>query len=400
MDPTTFPVVVERAGDSWLAHTVGDAPSTRLLDWVRERPVPEGFRWEPGSRPIEPLGSASAPRNEACGSSSARRGTSRAYRDADRTPRRSRGPLPQTLSSSERKVGVDQTNHSVIVDNRAVVKWITVPLVGPHPAPERMRRLAAAGFAQLPAVWGTLEWRTPDGHWVPVATAADLVADATDGWIWCLHEARVALGIEPGPALPFGGELGKLTADMHLALADPINQSSNTETHHRSSSAEAPAQERPGRRSSSAEALAEERPSRPLVAVHGDFHVGQILRDPSGRLYVLDFDGNPTLTPDERVEHRPAAYDVAGMLLSLENVGYVVRKYDPEIPEQSVADWTAAVQQEFLDAYRARAGHLLDDSLLDAYADDQIQRELDYAHDHLPEWRYVPEAALRRRGRL
>lgn len=319
MDLSAFPVVVERVGDDWLAHTIGETPSTHLLSWVRERPVPTGFRWAPGSQPIE------------------------------------------TLDPSERSVGVDQTNHSVIVGDRVVVKWITVPLAGPHPAPERIRRLVDAGFTQLPAVWGTLEWRTPDGDWVPVATTVELVPDATDGWTWCLHEARVALGIEHGPAIPFAGELGALTADMHLALADP--------------------------------------PEGP-VATHGDFHVGQILRDPAGRLYVLDFDGNPTLTPEERVAHRPAAYDVAGMLLSLENIGYVVRKYNPEVPEQTVADWTTAVQQEFLAAYRVRAGRLLDESLLGAYVDDQIQRELDYAQAHLPEWRYVPEAALRRRGRL
>ena len=29
---------------------------------------------------------------------------------------------------------------------------------------------------------------------------------------------------------------------------------------------------------------------------------------------------------------------------------------------------------------------------------DQIHRELAYADSHLPRWRYVPEAALRRRG--
>ena len=43
-----------------------------------------------------------------------------------------------------------------------------------------------------------VEWRTPDGYWVPVVTAVDLVPDATDGWTWCLAECRVALGVEHG----------------------------------------------------------------------------------------------------------------------------------------------------------------------------------------------------------
>ena len=56
-------------------------------------------------------------------------------------------------------------------------------------------------------------------------------------------------------------------------------------------------------------------PATGLVATHGDLHVGQVLRDEHGRLFVIDFDGNPTLTPPERVLHRPAAYDVAGLLV-------------------------------------------------------------------------------------
>ena len=57
------------------------------------------------------------------------------------------------------------------------------------------------------------------------------------------------------------------------------------------------------------------------------------------------------------------------------------------------------MQAEFLAGYREGAGELLDETLLEPYVDDQIQRELDYADAYLPRWRYVPEAALRRRGR-
>jgi len=192
-----------------------------------------------------------------------------------------------------------------------------------------------------------------------VATATDLVRDATDGWTWCLHEARVALGVDEGPPLPFATRLGELTAAMHLALVDDEG----------------------------------------LVAGHGDFHVGQVLRDGDGRLFVIDFDGNPTLSAEERAAHRPAAYDVAGMLLSLENIGHVLRHYAPEVTEDAVIAWTEQVQGDYLAAYRRTAGDLLDEALLPAYVDDQIQRELDYADHHLPRWRYVPEAALRRRGK-
>lgn len=314
-----FPVVVSRAGETWQARPHGDLPSARLLAWWQAgRPLPEGFRWQHGS------------------------------------------VAGKAIEAREQEIDVDQTNTCVIVDDRAVVKWMTGPLVGPHPTPERLARLIEHGFRAMPAVWCVLEWRTPDGHWVPVATATDLVRDASDGWTWCLHEARVALGLDEPPARPFATDLGDLTAAMHLALADGTG----------------------------------------TVAVHGDFHVGQLLREGSGRLLVIDFDGNPVLSPEERTAHRPAAYDVAGMLVSLENVGHVVSHYAPQVCDASVLAWTEQVQADFLGAYRRTAGHLLDESLIPSYIDEQIQRELDYADNHLPRWRYVPEAALRRRRRL
>lgn len=314
------PFVLDHADGLWRARPDGAAASSRLLDWWADgRPLPDGFRWAPAD------------------------------------------PRDPPADSAERVIAVDQTNHSVVVGEQVVVKWHTTALVGPHPAPERLRLLAGARFAAMPAVWCSLEWRTPDQHWVPVATAVDLIPAASDGWTWCLHEARTSLGLLSGPERPFAADLGSVTAQMHLALADG--------------------------------------PSGP-VATHGDYHVGQILRDDTGSLYVLDFDGNPTLSPQERVAHRPAAYDVAGMLLSLENVGHVVRHYAPEVDDDVVLSWTDRVQAEFLASYLEGAPGLLDRRLLPQYVDDQIQRELVYATAYLPSWRYVPEAALRRRGVL
>src|SRR5690606_629763 len=99
-----------------------------------------------------------------------------------------------------------------------------------------------------------------------------------------------------------------------------------------------------------------------------------------------------------RTQLRPAAYDIAGMLLSLENVGHVARHYHPDLPDARIVDWTRAVQDEFVAAYRGITADLLDESLLPALIDEQIDREFAYARDHLPQWRYVPEAAMTRRG--
>ncbi len=313
-----LPVEVRRRADAWWAEPQGSEPSSRLLKWwIDGRPLPDGFRWATEAR-----------------------------------------VAPAVVLPEERAVTVDQTNRSVIVGDQVILKWHTTALESPHPAPERLRRLTAAGFDAMPAVWFVLEWEHPAGEWAPVVTAVDYIPGATDGWTWCLHEARIALGLAQGAARPFAADLGRVTARMHLALADS--------------------------------------PTGP-VAGHGDFHVGQVLRDPGGALYVVDFDGNPTVTATERCAHQPAAYDVAGMWLSLENVGHVVRHYAPDLPDADVRRWSDEMQGTFLESYRRVAGSLLDEDLLQPLVEEQIARELAYAAAYLPGWRYVPEAALRRR---
>ncbi|ADP78574.1 aminoglycoside phosphotransferase [Pseudofrankia inefficax] len=376
----TLPLVVELVDGAWRARPSGPGAGVALLALLRsDGDVPDGFRITRGvSRPFEP---------------------------------------------TERRVTADQTNESWIIGEAAVVKWTTQPLVGPDP--ERLRRLVAAGFSRTPALWGMIEWRTPDGHWVPVATVNDLVPGAEDGWTWCVDEARHALAALDPPAAapvprgdegdgrvgrPFGAELGALTAAMHLALADrtPATASPDEALSWLEAAEDLLGQVSSplldAHRDSIAAALGPlgQAAGTPLVAAHGDFHVGQLLRAPGGPLFVIDFDGNPTLTPRQRRAPQPAALDVAGMLLSLENVGHVVCHHNPEVPAAAAATWTASVQAEFLDSYRAGLGSagrgdLLDESLLEAYGWQQLCRELAYADRHLPRWRYVPEAALRRR---
>ena len=60
-----------------------------------------------------------------------------------------------------------------------------------------------------------------------------------------------------------------------------------------------------------------------VAAVHGDLHIGQVLRWDGGYA-VGDFDGNPVLPVAERLALQPAARDVAGMLQSIDHVGRVV----------------------------------------------------------------------------
>jgi len=134
----------------------------------------------------------------------------------------------------------------------------------------------------------------------------------------------------------------------------------------------------------------------PIMRIHGDLHVGQILRSPDDVLRVNDFDGNPLAPVAGRVEPQAPARDVAWMLAAIDHVGRVVARRHPDA-EGAIAAWIEPARDAFLAAYRDGLGDrrdLLDDRLLDPFAVAQEAHEFVYAARYQPEWRSVPDAAL------
>ena len=138
----------------------------------------------------------------------------------------------------------------------------------------------------------------------------------------------------------------------------------------------------------------------PVLRVHGDLHVGQVLRAGAAAPYdyrLTDFDGNPVVAPAERIREQPAALDVAGMAQSFTHAGIVTRKHNPDLDPDAVTGRGGSrprgVPRRLPGGARRRAD-LLDDRLLRPFALRQVCREFTYAATHLPRWSYVPEAAL------
>lgn len=313
--------------------------------------------------------------------------------------------------SGERGIDVDQTNDSVVVGERAVVKWTVRSSSGPAPAATRIAALADAGFTGTPRPWGMLR----HGEEL-VALVTQLVPGAVDGWEWMVDDVgRHARGeLSLAQAVRPAGEMGTLAARMHQALpqhghadralAVEWARRADHELEQALATVTGPAGERlralAGRVRAGLEPLSDAAGTR-LLDVHGDLHVGQVLRwRPDGAhdwaYAVTDFDGNPVLPPEQRVEAQPAAVDVAGLVQSLDHVGRVVVARVGGADPGYVAHWRQTATTALLDSYRNQqgGGERLDDSLLRPFRLRQVIREYLYAVRHLPRWLYVPDAAL------
>ena len=321
------------------------------------------------------------------------------------------GRAPGLTDADEAGIDADQTNDLVVVGagaDRVVVKWDLHPGSGDQVGPARLAALARAGFAGTPRTVA-LVGIDVDGERHHVATIVEYVPDALDGWDWTVDEVRALALDGSSRADESVVAVARIVAGMHVALASgPAARASEADVASWVADADRIVEDAElddDQRAAVTASLAPlARAAGTLVApIHGDLHVGQILRagEPT-RFLVIDFDGSPTDTPAQRREPQPVARDVASMLASWDHVGRVVLHRTQGLDSahrERVLAWIERSQRAFLETYAAElaaAGRadLLDRRLVRPYQVLQECREYAYARRYLPHWRYVPDAAL------
>ncbi len=316
--------------------------------------------------------------------------------------------------TAERAIDVDQSNDSVVVAGSAVVKLYVRTSPGPQPGLDLPAHLAAVGFAETPASFGALVWRDDDeGREVLVASAAAYLPGARDGWDWYPELVLAALDGEGSwePAVDAAARIGGLVGRLHRALATPSGvleaPVGEADAAVWAAPAEATLEEALGLtdgeegerlralapRAGEVIARLREAGATPVMRIHGDLHVGQILRWDGGEA-VADLDGNPLAPAEARVARDSPARDVAAMARAIDHVGRVAQRRRSG-RDDDVRAWIRDARDTFLDAYRdATDPALFDERLLAPFEVAQEAHEYVYVARYLPHWRYVPDRAM------
>lgn len=334
---------------------------------------------------------------------------------------------------SERPLGADQSNTSIVVGERVLLKAYRRLEAGLNPELELLAFLTEeAGFGAVAALAGYAEMVSASGGTSTVAVAQAFIVDGADAYEavaesltgWLLAPGQVSVEF----ATEVAADLGSLTAGLHLALSDPrgipeFQPRSATRDELRDWAHAARRQlvravdVTPGEAGRALRELAsavaaeltvfEALPTTPLLTrVHGDYHLGQVLIAPDG-FRVIDFEGEPLRPLEERREHGSPLRDVASMLRSLDHAGRsagrraVARNGGPlASPGLDLDGWLRRSRERFLDAYRAglrEAGSpiAIDPGLIRAFEIEKECYEFIYASTYLPSWLWAPTEGLR-----
>jgi maltokinase len=319
-----------------------------------------------------------------------------------------------------RPMATEQSNSSLVFDDRVILKIFRRLHEGLNPEVEVTTRLAGAGFEHVARPLVT--WR--EGAY-DLAFGQQYLAGGSEGWALALTSLRDLYNSTAELPADAGGDfapaairLGRITAEMHLALADAFEVEPSESVRHRWVELVASivarldrARDMVGESCVAAAAPLIERlhavdEPGPAGRVHGDYHLGQVMETDTG-WYVLDFEGEPAKPLEERIAPASPLKDVSSMLRSFDYAARyaLTERPSPELDRLGVKAqaWEARNRQAFLEGYRDVPGidELLPDpsstpAVLIAYELDKALYELAYERAFRPEWVSIPVAALHR----
>jgi maltose alpha-D-glucosyltransferase/alpha-amylase len=357
-----------------------------------------------------------------------------------------------------KRSGAEQSNTSIIIGGTLILKSFRKVEPGINPDVEISRFLTAkTDFTHIPLLAGTAEYRSPSFS-AATALLQRYVPNRGNAWDDTLRQLEeFYLLVHSNPVAPDGPDssdhpamralrmyateaagLGRITAQLHTALAsDPGDPafapelitaqdierwgmliarqiesgiqalersvpSTNPDAH---SMAEAVIGHHSAfvRKVQDLQGLAGQAYK---IRCHGDYHLGQVLKTDQD-FYILDFEGEPLRSLDERREKNCSLRDVAGMLRSFHYAAYAGlfafgerHGQDRNLLEPWARAWERAVSQSFLSGYSEEiqdscaklvpASTPLLARVLSVFVLEKAIYELNYELNNRPSWVKIP----------
>lgn len=302
-------------------------------------------------------------------------------------------------TASIHEVDEGQSNQAFTLGKHYFLKVQRRLIPGPSVDEEMCRELTSRGSSSTIPLLASMQWKTEPIS-SPMVQLSPAIKHLDNGWNWLMQQKEMSV-----PALEL---LGQRTADLHQQLALPSDDP-------------AFAPERVNRRQLKQRwtkrlkhtfTLLHEHTS-PLAEqfkklaqqylqkgwnlpqdcttlahrVHGDYHLGQVLRTKSDWL-IIDFEGEPLRPINERRAKDLPWRDVAGMVRSLEYLHAVLKKKRRRFPIKVARD-------AYLAGYSATFDSEAKDELawLPHYELEKALYEIEYELRSRPDWLEIPLSA-------
>jgi maltose alpha-D-glucosyltransferase/alpha-amylase len=337
---------------------------------------------------------------------------------------RGQGNLPSRRGSAE------QSNSSLLYDGKLILKVFRRLQEGENPDAEIGRFLTeTADFQHIAPFTGELLYTQKDGSEPStLGLLQGLVTNEGDGWEWTLQQIKnYPNGVAYADAVDL---LGQRTGEMHNALATRTDNPAFACDGTDSNSLERDAARLEAQIHSAIDALKHQFTKLPdeillsvaalisrrndmlqladslrrlqgseagiRIRIHGDYHLGQVLRTKDD-FVLLDFEGEPARSLDERRLKQSPLRDVAGMLRSF---SYAAAAGFGTEPSAAREDWEHHAVDAFMEGYRAatadspRGSEAAEAVLLHAYLLEKALYEIIYEVNNRPDWIAIPLAGI------